>query len=158
MNKLTLSFLFILFTMSISYGQKDEGPMHGPNPLEKIEQWEKAKLIDVLKMKEENSVRFFARRNEHQKKIKEILDQRDQLIKDLSKELQEGNKQNDNIYRDKLNNLMSFDFRLMKENESFLRSLNDILTPQLILKLSVFELNFRREIREKLLERDRNKQ
>ena len=157
MNKLTLSFLFILFTMSISYGQKDEGPMHGPNPLEKIEQWEKAKLIDVLKMKEENSVRFFARRNEHQKKIKEILDQRDQLIKDLSKELQEGNKQNDNIYRDKLNNLMSFDFRLMKENESFLRSLNDILTPQLILKLSVFELNFRREIREKLLERDRNK-
>jgi len=157
MNKLTLSFLFILFTMSISYGQKDEGPMHGPNPLEKIEQWEKAKLIDVLKMKEENSVRFFARRNEHQKKIKEILDQRDQLIKDLSKELQESNKQNDNIYRDKLNNLMSFDFRLMKENESFLRSLNDILTPQQILKFSVFEFKFRKEIRDKLFDKHREK-
>ena|ERR1035437_93184 len=157
MNKLTLLFLFLLFSISISYGQRDENPGRGPRPLEKIEQWEKAKLIEVLKMNEEKSVRFFARRNEHQNKMKEILDKRDQFMKDLNKELLDGTKQNDNVYREKLNNLLSFDSRLTKERESFLKSLNDILTPQQILKLSVFELNFRREIREKLLERDRNK-
>jgi hypothetical protein len=143
--------------MSISYGQKDERPMHGTKPLEKIEQWEKAKLIDLLKMNEDNSVRFFARRSEHQNKMKEILDQRDQLLNDLSKDLQEGNKQSDNVYRDKLNNLLSFDSRLTKEKESFLRSLNDILTPHQILKYSIFELKFRKELREKLFEKGRNK-
>jgi hypothetical protein len=157
MNKLALPFLFFLFTVSIVFGQRDEKQVQNPKPLEKIEQWEKAKLIEVLKMNEENSVRFFVRRNEHQNKMKEILDKRDQFMKELTKELQEGTKQNDNAYRDKLNNLLSFDSRLMKEKESFLRSLNDILTPQQILKLSVFEIKFRKEIREKLLERDRNK-
>jgi hypothetical protein len=157
MNKLTISFLFVLITVSISYGQRDEHPLKGSKPLEKIEQWEKSKLIDLLKMNEENSVRFFARRNEHQDKMKEILDQRDQFMKELTKEFEEGAKHNDNAYREKLNNLLSFDLRLMKEKESFLRSLNDILTTQQILKLSVFELKFRKEIREKLIERDRNK-
>lgn len=157
MNKLTLLFLFFLFSISIAYGQRFENPPRGPRPLEKIEQWEKAKLIEVLKMNEENSVRFFARRNEHQNKMREILDKRDQFMKELTKELQDGTKQNDNVYRDKLNNLLNYDSRLTKERETFLRSLNDILTPEQILKLSVFELNFRREIREKLLERNRDK-
>ena len=157
MNKLALPFLFFLFTVSIVNGQRDEKQVPNPKPLEKIEQWEKAKLIEVLKMNEETSVRFFARRNEHQNKMKEILDKRDQFMKELTKELQEGTKQNDNAYRDKLNNLLSFDSRLMKEKESFLRSLNDILTPQQILKLSVFEIKFRKEIREKLLERNKIK-
>jgi hypothetical protein len=157
MNKLTIPFLFFLFTITILYGQHDEKQNHGPKPLEKIEQWEKAKLIEMLKMNEENSVRFFARRNEHQNKMKEILDQRDQFMNDLSKELHEGTKQNDNSYKDKLDKLLNFDSRLMKEKESFLRSLNDLLTPQQILKLAVFEIKFRKEIREKLLEREKNK-
>jgi hypothetical protein len=157
MNKITLPVLLFLFTITIAYGQRSEKLMHGPKPLEKIEQWEKAKLIDLLNLNEENSVRFFARRNEFQNKMKDILDQRDQLLNDLSRELKEGPKQNDNIYRDKLNNLLSFDSRLMKEKESFLRSLNDLLTPQQILKLSVFEIKFRKEIREKLMERGKNK-
>ena len=157
MKKITLPFLLLLFTMTIVYGQRDDRPMRGQKPIEKIEQWEKAKLIELLNLNEENSVRFFARRNEHQNKMKDILDQRDQFTKDLSKELQEGTKQNDNTYRDKLNNLLSFDSRLMKERESFLRSLNDLLTPQQILKLSVYEVKFRKEIREKLMERGRNK-
>jgi transposase-like protein len=143
--------------MTIVYGQRSDKPMHGPKPIEKIEQWEKAKLIELLNLNEENSVRFFARRNEHQNKMKDIIDQRDQFMKDLTRELQEGTKQNDNTYRDKLNNLISFDSRLMKERESFLRSLNDLLTPQQILKLSVYEIKFRKEIREKLMERGRNK-
>jgi hypothetical protein len=150
-------FLVFIFAFSIAFSQTDDKQMQGSKPLEKIQQWEKAKLIELLNLKEENSVKFFARRNDHQNKMKEILDQRDQFMKDLSKELHEGTKQNDNTYRDKLYKLLSFESRLMKEKEAFLKSLNDVLTPEQILKLSVFEIKFRKELREKLIERNKNK-
>jgi hypothetical protein len=124
-------------------------------PLQKIEQWEKVKLIEVLNLDEETAVRFFARRNEHQKKMKEILDQKDGMIQDIEDEIRSGSQTSDAAYKEQVGNILSLESRIMKERENFLKSLSDLFTPKQIATLVVFESKFRKEIRERLIERGR---
>ena len=123
-------------------------------PLQRIEQWERTKLIDALNLSEETAVRFFARKNENQKKIKEILDQRDDAIKDLEDDIRNGN-QNDASYKKKVDNLLSIENRIGIERQNFIGSLGDLLSPLQIAKLVVFENKFRKEVRESLMGRGR---
>ena len=126
-------------------------------PLEQIEEWEKMKLIKVLDLSEENSIRFFARRNEHQKRVREILNQRDQLAQEIEKEIKDGAKVSDAVYQEQVNRMLEFEAKMMKERESFIKSLNDILSPEQIAKLTVFEIRFRREVRERIMGHGKNR-
>lgn len=126
-------------------------------PLEQIEEWEKMKLIKVLDLSEENSIRFFARRNEHQKRVREILNQRDQLAQEIEKEIKDGVKVSDAVYQEQVNRMLEFEAKMMKERESFIKSLNDILSPEQIAKLTVFEIRFRREVRERIMGHGKNR-
>jgi len=148
-----LLFLFSIISAAI-YSQNRMRQGQGQRPLQRIEQWERVKLIDALNLNEETAIRFFARRNENQKKMKEILDQRDDAIRDLEDAIRNGN-QNDASYKDKVNNLLVMESNISKNRESFLRSLNDLLTPEQIAKLVVFENRFRKEVRESLMGKGR---
>ncbi len=123
-------------------------------PIQRIEQWERLKLIDALNLNEETAVRFFARRHENQKKMKEILDRRDDAIRDIEDEIRNGD-QNDALYKDKVNALLSLENNISKERENFIRSLSDLLSPMQIAKLVVFESRFRKEVRETLMGKGR---
>ena len=111
-------------------------------------------MIDALNLDEETAIRFFARRHENQKKMKEILDQRDDAIRELEDEIRNGN-QSDAVYKDKLSVLLSLENNISKERENFLRSLGDLLSPMQIAKLVVFESRFRKEVRESLMGKGR---
>lgn len=126
-------------------------------PLRQIEEWEKMKLIQVLDLNEDASVRFFARRNEHQKHVREILNQRDQLAQEIEKEIKGGAKVSDAVYQEQVNRMLEFEAKVMKERENFIKSLNDILSPEQIAKLTVFEIRFRREVRERIMGHGKNR-
>ena len=148
--------LLFLFSIFLSTSNSQERMRHGNDqkPLQRIEQWERTKLIDALNLSEETAVRFFARKNENQKKIKEILDQRDDAIKDLEDDIRNGN-QNDASYKKKVDNLLSIENRIGIERQNFIGSLGDLLSPLQIAKLVVFENKFRKEVRESLMGRGR---
>ena len=148
--------LLILFSglLSIIYSQDRMRMGQNQKPLQRIEQWERLKLIDALNLDEETAIRFFARRHENQKKMKEILDQRDDAIRELEDGIRNGN-QNDAVYKDKLSVLLSLENNISKERGNFLRSLSDLLSPMQIAKLVVFESRFRKEVRESLMGKGR---
>lgn len=122
-------------------------------PLQKIEQWEKIKLIETLNLDEETAVRFFTRKRENQLKVKEILDQRDAALDELENEIKNGSQKDEAVYKDQVNKLISLESRITSERENFIKSLGDLLTPLQIAKLIVFESKFRREVRETLMGR-----
>ena len=122
-------------------------------PLQKIEQWEKIKLIETLNLDEETAVRFFTRKRENQLKVKEILDQRDAALDELENEIKNGSQKDEAVYKDQVNKLISLESRITSERENFIKSLGDLLTPMQIAKLIVFESKFRREVRETLMGR-----
>lgn len=156
MRKALLVILIMLFSISYLTAQERPKGNRDLKPLQQIEEWEKIKLIEVLNLKEEASVRFFARRNEHQKRVREIFGQRDQLAQQIEKGIKNGTKIPDAVYQEQVNKMIEFEAKIQKERESFIRSLSDILSPEQIVKLTVFEIRFRKEVRDRLMNRGKN--
>jgi hypothetical protein len=151
MKKLFLLSFIVLLIATCAFAQGKRGGNIKGKALEKIEQWEKVKLIEVLNLDENTSVRFFARKKEHTNRIKDILNQREQLANKMEAEFKNGTKVSNNVYNDQINEMVDTEYKIQKERESFIRSLNDILSPEQIAKLTVFEIMFRREIRDRMM-------
>jgi len=155
MKKIFILLITFFFIISLAEAQQRERPNRDLKPLQKLEQWEKVKLIEALNLNEDTAVRFFARRNDHQKRMKEILDQRDGVIQDIAEGIKSGANTSDATYKDQVNKLLMLENNITKERENFLNSLSDLLTPQQVASLVVFESRFKREIRETLMGRRR---
>lgn len=149
MKKLPFVIILVVVVSLFSYAQEQEQKYEkrfdDRKMLKKIEQLEKSKLIELLNLDEETSIRFFARRNEHQKKIKLIFDEREKIIQDLKKNLDEE-KRNDAYYKEQVSKLIELENRVCSERENYYKSLSSILQPQQIAKLAVFEFMFRKEL------------
>lgn len=153
MKKILLISLFLIF-VSVTIGQMRDGLPRDGKALERIEQMEKLKLIEILDLDEETTIKFFIRRNDFHKKQKNLMDEREKLLNDLEISFREK-RSDDNFYKQSVSKLLDIEERIFSERQNFLISLNNLLSPQQIAKLTVFEFKFRRELTQSLLERGR---
>jgi hypothetical protein len=119
-------------------------------PYQRLEQLEKAKLIEVLDIDEETAIKFFARRNENQKVMRDLMKDREAILKDLENNLK-VKPANDNYYVDQVTRIHEIEKQMALAKEKFIKSLTDLLNPQQIAKLAVFEFKFRREVAQTLM-------
>lgn len=153
MYKLIITLLAIILLTSISFPQKmDE---RGMKHRGKLEQLEKIKLIEALDLDEETSIRFFSRRNESRKEIQELEIRTDDIIAELEKSFNYGDKSKDDLQKRLTSDLLKTRESIETKRNQFINSLNDILTTEQIAKLIVFEKKFRDEIRNVLLNKER---
>jgi len=138
--------------------QTDEDEGQTRPRLKKIEQLEKAKLIEILNLDDETAIKFFVRKKEHRKNEHNLFEQRESLAKKIEKKFKDNTSQSSKDYKEQLNELLSFDQKIVDEKKNYFNSLNDILTPEQILKLAVFENRFMREIHDILAGRKHDKQ
>jgi hypothetical protein len=117
----------------------------------KFEQLEKIKLIEALGMNEETTLRFFARRTEHQKQQKEIQDQIDKKIEDLDVIFKSGRVVTIEELKKDINEVTTLQNQLEKNRTEFINSLSDILSYEQIAKLLIFERKFREEVRRMII-------
>ncbi len=115
-------------------------------PFERIEHFKKVRLIEILDMKEEQSVRFFARLNEHDntkrditKEKMDVLDKIERLARNHA-----DPKEFEKLFPD----VSSLNAKLFQEDERFFNSLPDILSAEQRGKFLLFERHFERELRE----------
>lgn len=128
-----------------------------PAALEKIEQLENAKLIKLLDLKEEDAIRFFSRRKEYQQHMRGFLQQRREIIDNTHELLREDEKGNQKKLKDKIDEIFELESQIFREKRGYYKSLQDIISPKQILQLMSFEERFRREVREKLINRQNKK-
>lgn len=147
-------FLSILLVTSGVFGQVKDGDQRRPRPFEKIEQLEKAKLIEVLDLDEQTAIKFFSRRKEHQKQIRDLMFSREKMLNELEKNIKEKNSK-DNYYSDQVNKILDIEKQMSIAKQNFFDSLNDLFTPEQIARFTVFEYKFRREIAQSLMGRKR---
>ena len=138
-----------------SYGQSNR-PKIGSRAIEKIEQMEMAKLIQVLDLNEETSARFFARRKEHREKIHSLMQKRRELINEVDELLKKEENPEANVFKIKFNELLEIDKKIVNEKNDFYKSLFNILSSKQVLNLIAFDEKFRREIRETIFNRMRS--
>ncbi|MDF1611081.1 MAG: hypothetical protein AB1695_02500 [Stygiobacter sp.] len=115
-----------------------------------------ARLIQVLDLDEETSVKFFARRKEYREKVQSLMLNRKNLIEEVEELLKKENDVNANSFKQKFNELIDLDEKIVNEKNEFYKSLFNILTPKQVLKLITFDEKFRREIRETIFNKLRN--
>lgn len=148
-----LLILLVLFTSKMNFAQ-DNFPFIPSDPKGKLAQLEKVKLIETLKMDEETTLRFFARRTEFLDKIQLLNKNSMDLIAKLEKSFTED-KLSESEYKNLIKEFNSNEEQMFKEKINFINSLNDILSEEQIAKMIVFEKKFREEIR-KILTKGKN--
>ncbi len=148
----TKVFLILLVVISAftTSAQEMKKPK-GSKALERIEQMETRKLIEILELKEETAVRFFARRSEYRNKHLDLLNQRQEIIRSIGVLLSNEDTGEESRFKEKLNGLTETEWKIFKEKENFYKSLSDLLSAKQILKLALFDERFRREVRETLM-------
>ncbi|NOX65243.1 MAG: hypothetical protein GXO85_05445 [Chlorobi bacterium] len=139
-----LSMLSTQVSVAQNWAQNKWGMTGG-----RISELEKIKLIEVLQMDEETTLKFFSRRNMHQLNQKKIMGKRDSLLKQLDKRIIDGDKKID--YKKEIYKILDIEKELSNEREKFFKSLDDILSYEQMAKLLVFEKKFRSEIRKQLI-------
>lgn len=113
--------------------------------MNKIEQLEKIKLIEILNLNEEATLRFFARFNEHRQQMEEYKKEADDYLGKLKLAISKPGK-NDNL-KESIDSYLALGEKASKSKSEFTNSLSDILTDEQIAKFLVFEMKFREDIR-----------
>ena len=150
LNVVVLSFVIATSVMAQEFGRED-GPHRRRPPMQKIEELEKIKLLEILNLDEATSAKFFTRRNQNRIKIFDKMDKVDSVRESIESELKRG-KNKDVSRIQKLNgDFCNLSMDVEKERLGFIKSLSDILTPDQIGKYIVFERKFRDEVRDLLM-------
>jgi len=149
MKKFKYIALFAFVFLTSVFGQmRDDGP---PPGRERIEQLEKIKLIEVLKMDEETTLRFFARRTEMKSKMDELNVKADTILEEMQKILEDEDHIDQDVLQSKINEWKKLHTQMERIQSEFIDSLYDILTLEQIAKMIVFEKRFRDELRRVLM-------
>ena len=147
----TLAFLiFISVTVIPQKGKWQDEEMR-----EKFEQLEKIKIIETLEMDEETTLRFFARKSEHQKQQEEIQEKIRSRIDNLEVIFKSGRVATVDEIKANINEINTLSNQLEKNRTDFINSLSDILSYEQIAKLLVFERKFKDEIRRLIMKERR---
>lgn len=160
MNKIVMIFWKIFFLTIVSIGSLfAQYPMQGPGPgAERIEQFKKIRLMEVLQMDEETSLKFFARYNKHQSEMRELELKRNSLVDQL--ELMRKRDIAEGEFQKVIRELRGIGADAHQSRERYLDDISKQLTPKQFTDYIVFEQRFLVNLREMLrdLQRERMQQ
>jgi uncharacterized protein YPO0396 len=148
-----LTIMVLILSSSFLFSQPEK--TKDKKVREKMNKLEKIKLMEEMDLNEETAIRFFARRNEHHDRVRAIEDELDASVRNLEALITNKNSKENEI-KTEISNFTRLQRRKAEEIDSFINSLNDILTTEQIATLIVFEKKFRDEIRT-LIVKGRNK-
>ncbi len=153
-----LIFLISILTyQEESVAQRHRG-FEGPQRQrpERLEKFRKMRLIEVLKLNEEEAVRFFAKQSAHEDKTHVLMQKRNELLDDIEKNIRE---KGDPIELVKVSDAtMNIDKDIFTERQRFQDELRKLLTPEQFGKFIVFERDFGRQVRDAMQEMRQEKQ
>ena len=146
-----------LLLPSILFGQSGhQGDAPGTDrPFERIENLRKVRLVEILELKEDQSLRFLARMNERDNARRTMMKERGEALDRLERLIR--NKADDSEYEKAFADVAAVDDRLTAERRSFFAGLSDILSPTQRAKMLIFERRFEKELREAMREAQRRR-
>ncbi len=119
-------------------------------PSDRIESLRKVRLVEVLELKEDQSVRFLARMNEHDIARRALMKERGDALDRLERLVR--NKADDGEFEKGFAEVAAVDDKLVTERRGFFAGLSDLLSPTQRAKMLIFERRFEKELREAMRE------
>ncbi len=143
--------VFVLIAMCV--GSLPAQPRGGPDPahLERIERFKRMRLVEMLDLNEEQSIRFFPRLNEYENTRREIKKQKDEILDKIDR-LIRNSVSDQKEYEKLFVEVEAIDRKMGEEKLRFFNSLSDLLSIQQRAKLVLFERRFEAELRDAVRE------
>lgn len=116
------------------------------NHRKRIEEFKKIKLIEALDLSEDETTRFFALYNEHQKKVRALQNEREKTIDQIARLTKDEAKFNARKYEELERRLFEIDQELFRNRQEFHSNIKNVLSPYKVAKFHVFERDFIREV------------
>jgi len=147
-NLLLLTFIVVtVISAQPQPWNKGDFPPDRKPPREKFEQLEKLKLIEILNLDENTTLKFFARRQESMNKVFKLGQQREEMLEEIEQKFRKGDSENnDKFYKSKIDKILEIENKMLEERKNFIYSLEDILTKEQIMKYVIFDFRLKREI------------
>ncbi|MCH7974058.1 MAG: hypothetical protein IIA48_04760 [Bacteroidetes bacterium] len=139
----TIILFLILLIIPVSYSQ-NKMKMHKVR-MNKLEQLERLKLIDVLDLDEETTLRFFVRQKELRNRMEEYKKEGVKLLTKMKYLINNDDKKDE--LKSTTDYYLALGEKIANKKTGFVKSLNDIFTEEQIAKLLIFEMKFREDIR-----------
>lgn len=149
MKTIYSAMLIILVVVSTIFPQGRFG--RDEHMRERMAELEKIKLIEVMEMDEETTLRFFSRRAEFQKEHEKMRQELHSKIDLLEVTLKSARLVTDDELYSMINEVADIKLALEKQRIEFVSSLKDILSLNQIARYVVFEKRFKDEIRRIIL-------
>jgi hypothetical protein len=154
MRSYLMSAVLLVAFAAGAFGQPMREP--GSRPYERVEQWKKLRMIEMLDLNEEQSIRFFARLNEHEKQKKELMQKKGDALDKIDRLVRI--EADDEEFEEVFEEIGTVNRDLVQVENGFFQSLQDILTTEQRGKLLLFERHFDRQLRNAVRELHRRRE
>lgn len=135
-------------------GRPDELP-GDQRPFERIEQLRKVRLIEILDLKEEQSVRLFARMKEHESMRRDLMKEKGDALDKVERLIR--NKADGKEFEKAFEEVRGIEDKLINGQRTFFAGLADILSDVQRGKMLIFERRFEKELREAMRDAQRRR-
>jgi hypothetical protein len=150
--------LFLLIAISVTplflWAQDDEAPPPS-KALERVEQFKKIRMMEVLALDEQTSIKFFARYTRHQRALQELRRKQVQALGRV--QALRKSKAADAEYAKVIQDLQSLEAEGRDAKLKYLEELQGILSNKQIAEYLVFELRFQQNLRELIRDAQKNR-
>jgi len=149
MNSIVRKFVYVLaglVSIFVTVAAQDaQTPVQG-KAAERVEQFKKIRIMEVLGLDEQASIKFFARYNKNLEMMKDLRQKQVQAlarIQNLRKD-----KASDNDYATVVSELRSLEDQVSQTKSKYIDDLKDVLTNKQLAEYLVFELRFQQNLRD----------
>jgi hypothetical protein len=145
---LTIAILFVtLLGFNNVYAQRGGPPGGGPGQQPgPFNEYRKMKLIETLKLSEEDAARFVAKSSAHEDAVHNLMTQRGDLLDDIRKALKD--KKDPKEYQKSVDQVLDLDQQIFKERQRFQEEMRKFLSPEKYAKFVLFESELGRGVRD----------
>jgi hypothetical protein len=139
-------FVTLLLPLSQSQAQRfGGGGPEGERP-ERLERFRKMRLVEFLKLGEDEAVRFFAKQSAHEDGIRELMKERNRLLDQLGDTT--GAVMDAQALTKTIDSVVDTDKKIFAERERYQTEMRKFLKPAQFAKFLVFERDFGRQVRD----------
>jgi len=149
MNRLLILLAALTLVLTTIASTQEQGPPddgRGRRGGERLQHYKHLRLIEELKLTEEESVRFFARQRAHEEKVRDLMKTRNDLIAGLDSLLEVRHDPADLLRM--CQQVMDLDRKIGQQRDQFFDEQRKALSPEQFARFLVFERDFGRQVRD----------
>lgn len=155
LHRMALLVIALVTFQMLASAQDEQLPLQG-KAVERVEQYKKIRMMEVLGLDEQTSIKFFARYNKNQEFMRDLRQKQIQTVQRIQA-LRKA-KASDAEYGRVIEDLRALEDQVNEAKSKYIDRLKEVLSNKQLAEYLVFELRFQQNLRDLVRDVQRNRQ